>query len=136
MPMALMLPKNWCLCFCRDPDGKITNAQLGQWLKDRGLTVTGTEELLKVQWRNGPILSVSTLKSKTIETVLRGLVGRRRKYHDLVSGCDTQVKIELSDIDEVLDEMNTLIEVQATIQQATKGLVYTSWNDNFSGPED
>ena len=37
---------------------------------------------------------------------------------------------------EVLDEMNTVIEVQTTLQAATRGLVYTSWNDGFAGPDD
>jgi hypothetical protein len=59
-----------------------------------------------------------------------------RKYRKLIPGCDTEILIELSNVEEVLDEINTLIEVQATLQAATGGLMYLSWNHNFVGPDD
>ena len=40
------------------------------------------------------------------------------------------------DLEAVLDEINTLIEVQSILQSATHGLMYLSWNHNFAGPDD
>jgi hypothetical protein len=105
-------------------------------LEDRGLSVNGNEEPFAVQWHDGPLLLVSIQRGSYVETVIRSLVGRRRKHRALVPGCDTQIKIELSDVEEVLDEINTLIEVQSTLQNATRGLMYMSWNHNFAGPDD
>jgi hypothetical protein len=34
------------------------------------------------------------------------------------------------------DEMNTLIDVQAGLKKATRGLMYNSWNQEFSAPAD
>ena len=134
--MALIVPRNWCLIFFRDPQAQFTPTRLKQVLEAACLTVTGNEQPFPVRWDDGPTLFVSIQRSSHIETVIRGLVGRRRKYHTLIPGCDTQIKIELSDVEEVLDEINTLIEVQSTLQAAARGLIYTSWNDNFAGPDD
>ena len=134
--MALILPPNWCLIFFRDPKAEFTPARLKELLADRGLTVTGETEPLVVRWDDGPTLFVSIQRGHFIEAVIRGLVGKRRKHRTLIAGCDTQVKIQLSDVEEVLDEINTLIEVQAAIQDATGGLMYMSWNHNFAGPDD
>jgi hypothetical protein len=134
--MALILPRNWCLIFFRDPETQFTPARLKRVLEDVGLTVTGDEQPFSVRRHDGPTLLVSILRGSYVETVIRSLVGRRRKYRTLISGCDTQIKIELSDVEEVLDEINTLIEVQSTLQAATRGLMYLSWNHNFAGPDD
>lgn len=134
--MALILPRNWCLIFFRDPKAEFDASRLKKALGDAGLTVTGRKEPFKVRWGDGPTMQVSIFRGKSIETIVRGLVGKQRKYAKLVKGCDAQVKIELDNVEEVLDEINTLIEVQTTLQSATQGLMYNSWNDRFSGPED
>jgi hypothetical protein len=134
--MALILPRNWCLIFFRDPEAQFTPARLKQVLQDARLTVTGDAEPFVVRWHDGPTLSVSIQRGSYVETVIRGLVGQRRKYRTQIPGCDTQIKIELPDVEEVLDEINTLIEVQSTLQAATRGLMYMSWNHNFAGPDD
>jgi hypothetical protein len=77
---------------------------------------------------------VSIQRGPEIETVARTLVGQRRQYRDFLPGCDTQIKIELDDVDATLDEINTLITVQSALQDATNGLMYTSWNQNFGAP--
>jgi hypothetical protein len=134
--MALILPRNWCLIFFRDPEARFTPTRLKQVLEDARLPVTGEEEPFAVQWPDGPALFVSVQRGDYVETIIRGLVGQRRKYRTLIPGCDTQIKIELSDVEEVLDEINTLIEVQSVLQAATRGLMYMSWNHNFAGPDD
>ncbi len=84
-------------------------------LQDERLTVTGEEQPFAVRWHDGPALFVSVQRGSYIEPIIRGLVSRRRKHRTLIPGCDTQVKIELSNVEEVLDEINTLIEVQCAL---------------------
>jgi hypothetical protein len=46
------------------------------------------------------------------------------------------VIITFHDLEEVLDEINTLNQVQWAIQGATRGLGYNSWNQAMWGPDD
>jgi hypothetical protein len=124
------------LIFFRDPEAEFTPARMRQVLRDAGLTVTGRKEPFAVRKCDGPTMFVSIHRGSFIEPVIRGLVGPRRKYRTLIPGCDTGIKIQLSDVEEALDEINTLIEVRLTLQAATRGLMYMSWNHNFAGPDD
>lgn len=134
--MGLILPPNLCLIFFRDPEAAFTPARMKHALRKAGLTVSGRKEPFAVRWVNGPTLYVSMLRGGFIETVIRGLVGQRRKHRTLIPGCDTQIQIAFHDLEEVLDEINTLNEVQWALGGATRGLIYRSWNQVFSGPDD
>jgi hypothetical protein len=134
--MVLILAPNICLLFFRDPEAKFTPERLKQVLGNRGATVTGDIQPFAVRWGGGPTVYASITRGEFVETIALRLMGRGRKYRDLIAGCDTQIEITFHNLDEVLDEINTLIEVQATLQDATGGLLYRSWNHTFSGPED
>jgi hypothetical protein len=62
-------------------------------------------------------------------------IGRATLYAGLMKECDSGLVITFQDLDEVLDEMNTLIEVQRILRTATDGVVSRTWNDELSGPE-
>ena len=134
--MALMLPPNWCLFFLRDPERAFTTERLRECLRAEGLTVTGDAEPLAVRYkkRPGPTLFVSISRGPHLETIVRGLVGRGRKYRKLIPGIDTEVKVEFHDLEEVLDDCTTLNHVQWGLQAGTGGLGYNSWNQAFFGP--
>jgi hypothetical protein len=134
--MALVLPRNWCLIFFRDPKAEFTPVHMKQVLQDAGLTVRGNQQPFDVRCSDGPRMSVSLHRGAFTEGVISGLVGSRRKYRKLMEGCDAQIKIDLWDLDKALDEINTLIEVQASLQVATQGLMYMSWNQKFAAPAD
>jgi hypothetical protein len=53
-----------------------------------------------------------------------------------MSTLDAAFEISFDDLDKVLAEANTLIEVQRILQQITEGVIVRSWNDELSGPED
>jgi hypothetical protein len=52
-----------------------------------------------------------------------------------MSSCDARYEILIDDLDGVLDEINTLIEVQLTLQHATGRFTFHSWNGRLDGPE-
>lgn len=132
--MALILPRNWCLIFFRDPETKFDTSRLREVVAAAGLSATAGGEPITVQFGEGPKMKLSIARGKFLETMVRGLVGTQRKHKDLVAGCDAQIKIEIENLDEALDEMNTLIDLQASLQNATGGLMYNSWNQEFSAP--
>jgi hypothetical protein len=106
----------WPLCRRRQAHGSDLAAQLVPDLLPRpGGPVHPASTQAKPS-RGGP------QRDSEIETVIRGLVGQRRKYRTLIPGCDAQIKM--------------LIEVQSTLQKATQGLMYMSWNDDFAGPNE
>ena len=135
--MALILPRNWCLLFFRDPRAEFTPERMTDVLRDVGLTVAGQREPFTVNCGMGPTMSVSIQRGTQIEAVIRGLVGNRRQYCEYIPGRDVQIKIELNDMDKALDDINTLIQIDAArLQEATSGLMYLSWNQQFTAPND
>jgi hypothetical protein len=43
-------------------------------------------------------------------------------------------EIEIEDLDEALDEINTLMEIQGGLQDASSGYLFIPWNGNLSKP--
>jgi hypothetical protein len=117
--VPLILPRNRCLIFFRDPREEFTPTRLSKVLRAAGLTINGDKEPFAVDWGTGPRMLVSIQRGSEIETIIHSLVGHRREYSKLVAGCDAQIKIELDDLDEALNEINTLIAVQSALQDAT-----------------
>lgn len=132
----LILPQNWCLIFFRDPAAEFTTERLKQALLADGLPVLTDVEPYEVRYPDCPPLRVSLHRGPTIETIVRGLVGRGRKHRDLIPGLDTQITVEADDLAATLDEINTLIVTQEALRTATQGLMYLSWNRAFVGPGD
>jgi hypothetical protein len=132
--MTLILAPNLCLLFFRDPDAKFTSARLQEVLGDR-LTETGSDPPFAFCWEDGPIFHLRIQRGDFVETIARRLMGRKRKYRSLIPGCDTQIEITFGNLEEVLHEMVTLIDLQLTLVDATGGLFYRSWNQTFSGPD-
>jgi hypothetical protein len=133
--MTLILHPNICLFFLRDPEAKFTPARLKKLFRGNVVPPSGRGQPIGVRM-GGPTLYLSVTRSEHVETFARRLMGRGRKYRPLIAGCDTQIEITFDNLDEVLDEINTLIDVQFTLQEATGGLTYLSWNQSFSGPDD
>ena len=61
-------------------------------------------------------------------------IGDGSPHSDAVSKCDSRFEVLTDDLDSALDEINTLIDVQATLQDATEGFMFTCWNGVLSPP--
>lgn len=48
--------------------------------------------------------------------------------------CDCRFEVFFDDLDEVLDEINTLMDVQGALQDASGGFLFTPWNSNLTEP--
>jgi hypothetical protein len=138
LELVFFIHPNLCLLFFRDPERKFTLERFKQVLDDEGVTVTGEKQPFALRWGDdGPTLYTSIERGEVAEILASRLMdGRAQEHRDLIAGCDGYIEIAFESLDEVLDEINTLIVVQSALQQATSGLVYRSWNQTFSGPED
>jgi hypothetical protein len=134
--LAFFIHPNICLLFFRDPEAKFTPERLKQVLGENGVTVTGDQQRFALRSGTGPTLYASITRGEVAAILAGRLMGRRRKHRTLAAGCDAYVEITFESLDEVLDEINTLIVVQGALQEATGGLLYRSWNQTFSGPKD
>jgi hypothetical protein len=48
--------------------------------------------------------------------------------------CDARFEISFDSLDEALDEINTLMEVQAALQEVARGYLFLPWNGNLVEP--
>ncbi len=67
--MALIVPRNWCLIFFRDPQAQFTPTRLKQVLEAAHLTVTGDEQPFPVRWLR-PDAVCAIQRSSHIGTVI------------------------------------------------------------------
>lgn len=61
-------------------------------------------------------------------------IGRGTEYEQALSRCDARFEIDIPDLDEALAEINTLIEVQGALQDASAGYLFLPWNCKITEP--
>ncbi|MDQ2732416.1 MAG: hypothetical protein M3Y56_12220 [Armatimonadota bacterium] len=104
------------------------------------LFVTQQGETLLVRWNDhptleaGPTLQVHFLSGTAVqdEAVALSKRSNAKPYASVLLQCDSRFVISFDNLEVVLDEINTLIEVQATLQEATDGILYNNWNKQIS----
>jgi hypothetical protein len=100
-----------------------------------GMTVARDGEVLRVRrGGEGPELRVRHVHGERIrlDAIQKS---RGTALQSLMSTLDAAFEVSFDDLDKVLAEANTLIEVQRILQQLTEGVIVRSWNDELSGPE-
>jgi hypothetical protein len=104
-------------------------------LRQSKLTVLREGETVAVFWdEQSPRLFVRFVQGEGVRKDAVK-ISRGTLLAGLMNGFDSAFEISFRDLDEVLDEINTLIEVQTILREATDGVVARSWNDELSGPE-
>ena len=61
-------------------------------------------------------------------------IGEGTPYAKEMSACTARFEISVDDFDEAIDEINTLMEVQSALQEASQGYLFLPWNGNLSEP--
>jgi hypothetical protein len=100
-------------------------------LRATWLTVERDGEALVVRGE-GPTLYVKCSTAAHVPREARELADEHGTY-ELVR-CDRRFEVGFDDLDAVLDDINTLIEVQGQLQDLTGGVSWTSWNGNLAVP--
>jgi len=102
-------------------------------LSERGLTVKEAGDELKVRWGEGPELSVRWCGASHVAAEACEIC-RGTPFDAEMKQCDNRFEIDIDDLDVALDEINTLVDVQITLQDATHGYLFNSWNRELQGP--
>jgi hypothetical protein len=61
-------------------------------------------------------------------------IGHGTPHEDALRECDARFEIVIEDLDEALDEINTLMEVQGALQDVSQGFLFLPWNGELSEP--
>ena len=61
-------------------------------------------------------------------------IGLETEYSQEMSLCNSRFEVQVTDLDEALDEMNTLIDIQFALQKASKGYLFVCWSDSLTAP--
>jgi hypothetical protein len=124
------------LIFFRSGRGNLDTAAAA--LANCGMSVRRIErefgDELSVGFRDGPQLRVAFVEEPYVREEAEELSAESPHACEM-SHCEVRYEILIDDLDGVLDEINTLIDVQATLQDATDGYLFNTWNGALHGPE-
>jgi hypothetical protein len=60
-------------------------------------------------------------------------IGDETPFADAMHKCDARFEVDIDNLDEALDEINTMMEIQAALQEVSKGYLFLQWNGELSG---
>lgn len=116
-----------CLILYHDPHIGIDEAEaaLGSYI------VARRGDVLHFRWPNGPVLRIRAINAVSARD---GRVSWHLNLPTPVDRFPRAFEISFDDLEEVLDEINTLIDAQATLEDLTGGACYNTWNENLTLP--
>jgi hypothetical protein len=102
-------------------------------LSGYGLTVAREGAQLVARRPKSPVFRIrlvtqSDVRAETAE------IGEGTPHEAALRECDAYFEINFESLDEALDEINTLMEVQGALQDASQGFLFLPWNGNLSEP--
>ena len=115
-------------------NGAFTLDDAQRTLAAHPLTVQRNSDFLTVRWEDGPILTIRFQSGEAVRHEAIA-IGSTSAFATDLSNCDARFEITFDSLDEVLEEINTLIDVQLTLQDATRGILFNSWNQLLTPPE-
>ncbi len=122
-----------CLALFHKP-GYTLNELEQDWKQGEGEELPGSyamQDVLAVRRGDGPVLFVryaaGDIAAQEIALIKHPKVNALKE-------CTAVFEVSFLDVDEVLDEINTLIEVQERLQTATDGYLYLDWNGTLFMP--
>lgn len=61
-------------------------------------------------------------------------IARGTEHEGTMGQCDARFEITIDDLEQVLEEINTLMEVQGALQDASSGYLFLPWNGLIAKP--
>jgi hypothetical protein len=98
-----------------------------------GLTVTRRIDELTAGRPGSPQFRI-VLSAKPHVAAEAAEIGEGTPHAAAMRECGVRFEIEIADLDAALDEINTLMEVQGALQDASQGFLFLPWNGNLSEP--
>lgn len=106
-------------------------------LGEIGVDIDRDGECLTLSGPDLPRFSVRLFDGEAVATQARDIAARfgvDTREAQALTRCSRCLRVDIEDFDEALDEINTMMEVQAALQDATGGVLYLSWNGHLSLP--
>ncbi|MPZ50193.1 MAG: hypothetical protein GEU75_13005 [Dehalococcoidia bacterium] len=120
------------LIMFNDPSIQLEHA--GEALGSHSLTVEPSGEFLITRWDDGPRLYIALRRGPQVQEITR-LIGEGSPYAEALGNSDSWFEIGFENLEEVLDELNTLTEAQLTLLELTGGICFNTWNETFLTPD-
>ncbi|WP_426322506.1 hypothetical protein [Pseudoduganella sp. R-43] len=61
-------------------------------------------------------------------------IGQGSEHEQFLSKCGSRFELFISDLDAAMDEINSLMEAQGALQDASSGYLFTPWNGQIMKP--
>jgi hypothetical protein len=100
----------------------------------RSLHVVEDGEVVRVRWRDATEPELTVGFSAHAHVAVEAAELAQRKSIEAFNRFDRRFEVAIDDLESTLDEMNTLAEVQMTLQDLTNGYLVCSWNDSVQAP--
>lgn len=120
-----------------DPKFNMEHAEAA--LRQSTCAVRHDKDALVVSYEDGPSLYVRFEQGDWVRQqsiIIRGMAqtgdSEIVRLLDRVPKCDRRFEITFANLNDVLMETNTLIDVQARLQDLTNGVIYNCWNEGIS----
>ena len=113
--------------------GEIGFSEVYKTLLDIGLSILWQGDKLAVWRDNGPLLFLSLARGDVLSREA-AQIGQGTPYTAELSRCSAQIRIAFDDLEEVRTEVDTLVDVQAGLQDATHGFIFNTWNHKLAPP--
>lgn len=102
-------------------------------LREQGLDVSQEPGLLIASTDGSPEFRIR-LSSEPHVQAEASEIGAGTPHESAMRELNARFDVAMGDLDEALDEINTLIEVQGALQEASNGYLFLPWNGHLSAP--
>ena len=116
------------VCFILFPSNRANLNDAQSALEKDGLTIENDNDRLVCFCNDSPRFTVYFNQGKEVQAEAKTMGEEYPNYRSRLKNCDARFEISFADLSKVLNEINTLIDIQLTLQDATEGIVFTSWN--------
>ena len=120
-----------CSVFFRH--GECDLAAAAHTLAEYGMTVNHLGDHLTTGYPGSPQFRVWLEVGEDVRAEAAE-IGEGSPHEAAMRECDARFEIGIDDLDEALDEFNTLMEVESALQDASQGYLFLPWNGNLAEP--
>lgn len=120
-----------CMVFFQSEECDLNSAVKS--LKNYRFDVARNGENLVVGRGDSPLFQITLVKEDFVKEEANE-ISEGSEFASEMRKCNARFEVFIDDLDAALDEINTLMEVQGALQDASKGYLFTPWNENISEP--